>query len=65
MKCLLPTVFAVVLCAACLLPASASAYYYHGRYYRYRKSSARFTYAGKVALNAVAEPCLLFWLEFM
>ena len=35
MKNLLPLVFAVVLGAACFIPAQASAYYYRGRYYRY------------------------------
>jgi hypothetical protein len=35
MKNLLPLVFAVVLVAACFVPAPASAYYYRGRYYRY------------------------------
>jgi hypothetical protein len=35
MKNLLPLVFALVLGVACFVPASASAYYYGGRYYRY------------------------------
>ena len=35
MKNLLPLVFAVVLSVACFVPAPASAYYYHGRYYPY------------------------------
>ena len=35
MKNLLPLVFAVVLGVACFVPAPASAYYYHGRYYPY------------------------------
>lgn len=36
MKNLLRLMFAVVLSLACFVPARASAYYYHGRYYRYR-----------------------------
>jgi hypothetical protein len=36
MKNLLQLVFAMVLSVACFIPAPASAYYYHGRYYRYR-----------------------------
>ena len=35
MKNLLPLLFALVLGVACFVPAPASAYYYHGRYYRY------------------------------
>ena len=35
MKNLLPLVLAVALGVACFIPAQASAYYYHGRYYRY------------------------------
>ena len=35
MKNLFPLVFAVVLGVACFVPASASAYYYRGRYYPY------------------------------
>jgi len=35
MKNLLPLLFAVVLGVACFVPVPASAYYYHGRYYRY------------------------------
>ncbi len=35
MKNLLPLVLAVVLGVACFVPAPASAYYYHGRYYPY------------------------------
>jgi len=34
MKRLLPLMFTMVL-VACLVPAPASAYYYHGRYYPY------------------------------
>jgi len=36
MKNLLPLLFAVLLGAACFVPAQASAYYYRGRYYPYR-----------------------------
>ena len=35
MKNLPPLVFAVALGITCFVPAPASAYYYHGRYYRY------------------------------
>ena len=35
MKNLLPLLFAVVLGIACFIPAPASAYHYHGRYYPY------------------------------
>jgi hypothetical protein len=35
MKRLLPQAFAVVLGVACFVPPPASAYYYHGQYYRY------------------------------
>lgn len=35
MKNLLPLLFAVVLAVACFIPAPASAYRYHGRYYPY------------------------------
>ena len=35
MKNLLPLVFALVFGVACFVPAPASAYYYHGQYYRY------------------------------
>ncbi|HEY1894073.1 MAG TPA: hypothetical protein VGG52_05935 [Chthoniobacterales bacterium] len=34
---MIPRLFAMaLLCAACLAPTPASAYYYGGRYYRYR-----------------------------
>lgn len=36
--------FALLLCAACLIPASASAYYYNGRYYRYRYHGRYYPY---------------------
>jgi hypothetical protein len=36
MKYLFLRLFAVLLFAACLVPAPASAYYYGGRHYRYR-----------------------------
>jgi hypothetical protein len=35
MKTLLWPLIAAVLFVSCLVPATASAYYYHGRYYRY------------------------------
>ena len=48
MKNLLRAVFLLVLCFACLIPATASAYYYHGRYYRYsyRGHYYRYRYRG-------------------
>jgi len=48
MKNLLRTVFALVLGAAGLVPTPASAYYYHGRYYRYynRGHYYRYHYRG-------------------
>jgi hypothetical protein len=36
---------AALLCAACLIPAPASAYYYHGRYYRYRYNGHYYRYS--------------------
>ena len=49
MKNLLRTVFALVLAAAGLVPTSASAYYYHGNYYRYynRGHYYRYHYRGR------------------
>jgi len=44
MKQLFPQVLAVVLSIACFVPAPASAYYYRGRYYRYRYGSHYYRY---------------------
>ena len=44
MKCVFPRLFAALLCAACLIPVSASAYYYGGRYYRYRYNGHYYRY---------------------
>lgn len=45
MKYLLPWVLAALLCAACLVPASASAYYYRGHHYRYRYHGHYYRYS--------------------
>ena len=39
----------MMLCVACLIPATASAYYYNGRYYRYyyRGHYYRYHYHGR------------------
>ena len=44
MKRLLFQVLAVTLSVACFVPASAPAYYYHGRYYRYHYRSHYYRY---------------------
>ena len=44
MKNLLPVVFALVLGVACFVPEPASAYYYHGRYYRYNYRGQYYRY---------------------
>ena len=44
MKNLLPLLLTVVLGIACFLPAPASAYYYGGRYYRYRYQGHYYRY---------------------
>ena len=48
MKRLLLPLFALLVSAACFIPASASAYYYHGQYYRYsyRGHYYRYHYRG-------------------
>jgi hypothetical protein len=48
MKRLLLPLFAVLVSSACFVPVSASAYYYHGRYYRYnyRGHYYRYHYRG-------------------
>jgi hypothetical protein len=45
--------FAMVLSVACLVPAPASAYYYHGGYYpyRYRGHYYRYHYNGHYYLH--------------
>ena len=44
MKYLYLRLFGVLLVAACLVPAPASAYYYRGRYYRYNGRYYRYHY---------------------
>ena len=44
MKYLLSRISAALLFAACLIPASAPAYYYHGRYYPYRYHGRYYQY---------------------
>jgi len=41
---LFPLMLTVVLSVACLVPIPASAYYYHGRYYRYRYGGHYYRY---------------------
>ena len=43
-KNLLPLLFTVTLGVACLIPAQASAYIYHGRYYPYRYRGHYYSY---------------------
>ena len=44
MNYLFPLLLAALLCAACLIPASASAYNYRGHYYRYRYNGHYYRY---------------------
>jgi len=44
MKNLCWRLFAALLFASCFLPTRASAYYYHGRYYRYRYNGHYYRY---------------------
>ena len=50
---LLSLMFTTVLAVVCLVPMSASAYYYHGRYYRYRYGGRyyRYHYGGNYYLH--------------